>query len=287
MGLRQNFGWSTVGRTLLMAAAVLAASTLARAAPVTLQFVTKQFPPYAYSGPEGRPAGPMVDLLFAACARAQLLCTVSVLPWRRALRLTETGDVDGIFPIVDSPQRRADFDLSADVVRGRYVLLGVSCERDCSGLQPPAARTIAAFGPSEAVQSLRSVVAESPGAQAQIESDHQIVVRKLLAGRYGANGLALVNEAVARWQVSGTDPRRLQTVAVVRDLDYTYALVRKPGREDLMPRFSDAINQLCRSGETAQIFKPYGLLASNCQPAGAPKRAPRFSPQRYYHEILR
>jgi len=287
MSPRQHFGWSAVGRALLIAGAVLAGSTSASASPVTLQFVTKQFPPYAYSGPEGRPAGPMVDLLFAACAKAQLPCTVSVLPWRRALRLTETGEVDGIFPIVDSPQRRADFDLSVDVVRGRYVLLGMACERDCSEVQPPAAHTIAAFGPSEAVRSLRSVVAQSPGAQAQIESDHQIVVRKLLAGRYGANGLALVNEAVARWQILGADPRRLQTVAVVRDFDYTYALVRKPGREDLLPRFSDALNQLCRSGETAQIFKPYGLLASNCQPASASKRTPRFSPPRYYHEIFR
>ncbi|MBV8501289.1 MAG: transporter substrate-binding domain-containing protein [Paucibacter sp.] len=274
-------------RTRLLALALCFGSMTAAAAPVAMHFVTKQFPPYAYAGSNGQAAGPMVELLFAACAKAGMECSVSVLPGRRAYRMAEIGEADGIFPIVDSPDRRAEYDLSPDVVRGRYVLLGSSCDRGCVQQLDGTSRTVAAFGPSEASRTLQRMVAAMPGTMAQIEPDHQIVVRKLEAGRYGKNGLALVNDAVARWQMSDAGERRLHEVAMVRAFSYTYAFVRKPGSEGRGRQLSAAINEFCRSGKTAQIFKPYKLLASGCQPAGEPRFPSPSNPMRYAYEILR
>ncbi len=51
-----------------------AAAGRAFAAPglaAPLHFVTMPFAPYAYPGLDGRPAGPLVELLHAACAESR------------------------------------------------------------------------------------------------------------------------------------------------------------------------------------------------------------------------
>ena len=259
-----------------MALMVLAGSKRTHANQIALQFVTKQFPPYAFVGPAGQATGPMVDVLFAACAKANVQCSVRVVPWRRALRLVETNEVDGIFPIVDSSRRRADFELSPEVVHGRYVLLGLSCRDDCVNPRQLATRTVAVHGPSEASRILQDLLKAIPGAQAQIEPDHEVVMRKLLAGRYGENGLALVNDAVARRQMTSANPPLVHTVSVVRNVYYAYAFARQPSKDDAKFRVFKAIDDLCRSGETARIFKPYDLLAAHCRLKTTPKPGSRL-----------
>lgn len=240
---------------------LLLSTTALTTTPTSLHFVTKEFPPYAWRGAEGQAAGPMVELLQRACARAHWQCHVEVMPWKRAYGLAASGQVDGVFPIVVSAERRATFRLSPEVVEGRYVLLSRE------GLGSPASlagRTIAAYGPSDASLSLRRLTESAPQAQTAVESDHGTVLRKLLAGRYGHDGLALVNEAVARTLVPRAAAGQLQAVGVVKELAYSYALV--PGRASptQAAAFAEAIRELCRSGQTAEIFRPAGLRASGC-----------------------
>ncbi|MCE4553956.1 substrate-binding periplasmic protein [Roseateles cellulosilyticus] len=266
-------------RAAAAALALFAASLAATAAPVRLHFVTKQFPPYAFVGADGEAAGPMADLLRSVCARAGWACSVSVLPWRRAYQVIEAGGADGIFPFVDTPARHAQYAMSPEVVRGRYVLLARACAPGCDAPAWPPTGTIAAFGPSEASRTLTALLQTLPGAQPHLEPDAEVVVRKLLAGRYGDDGLALVNEAMANWQLSsrgGPGAQALRPVRVVREFSYGYALTRKRGHEVLAQRLADELQAMCRSGETARLFKPYELVAADCPPVEAGlKRAPR------------
>lgn len=251
----------------------------AAASPEALRFVTKQFPPYAYTDASGQAAGPMVEVLKAVCSRAAWQCHVEVLPWRRAYQRIEAGEADGIFPFVNTPERRQQYVMSPNVVQGRYVLMGKPGGPGREQGQPPSGRTIAAFGPSEASRTLASVVRQHPGTRAHIEADPGAVVRKLLAGRYGQDGLGLVNEAVARWQLAATPPGSLQTVEVVREFNYGFALLRRPGHETLAQQMTEAIQALCRSGAIRRRLEPYGLQAADCAPSAAamppPSRLPR------------
>lgn len=236
----------------------------AAASAITLRFVTKQFPPYAYTDATGRPVGPMVELLQAVCARAEWQCRVDVLPWLRAYRQIEAGEADGIFPFVNTPERGHQYAMSPDVVRGRYVLMGKPCTTGCASRPPSHGGTIAAFGPSEASRTLMRVIDQHPGSHVQIETDPGAVVRKLLAGRYGEDGLGLVNEAVARWQLAATPSGAVQTVEVVREFNYGFALLRRPGHEALARQMAEAVQALCRSGEISRRLKPYDLQAADC-----------------------
>lgn len=249
----------------------------ASAGPTVLRFVTKQFPPYAYHDANGQAAGPMVELLQAVCARAQWQCQVDVLPWRRAYQRIEAGDADGIFPFVNTADRQGRYAMSPDVVHGRYVLMARGCPTGCDERQHIHAGTIAAFGPSEASRTLMRVIAQHPGSQAQIEADPGAVLRKLLAGRYGTDGLGLVNEAVARWQLSGMPPGTVQTVAVVREFNYGFALLRRPGHEALSRQMAEAIDALCRSGDMARQLQRHDLQAAPCRPMASPAQLPARS----------
>ncbi|MDY0746822.1 transporter substrate-binding domain-containing protein [Paucibacter sp. R3-3] len=255
----------------LLAALPIALCLTAEAAPPRpLRLVTRQFPPYSFASADGQPAGPMVELLLTACAEAGQDCQVSLMPWRRAVGAAEAGEVDGIFPVADSLERRAGFELSPDVVRGRYVLFARAGQNPCPG-RDVAGRTIATFGPSQASRTLREVAAAMPSARIEIEPDQHVVVRKLLAGRYGPHGLALLNDVAARHQLPEANRKDLQAVELIKEFDYVYGFV--PGRipPGFSARFAAAINEMCRSGRTAATFKPYGLTVSDCEPASIPR----------------
>lgn len=245
-------------------------SGVARATSLpAVHFVTKPFAPYTQAGPGGQAAGPLVDLLKAACTKVRWNCSVEMLPWRRAMGMAERGEVDGIFPVVDSPARRATFLLSPAVVSGRYILVAragqavfISADR-----HELAGRTLAAYGPSDATSTLQQLTEGVRGTQTRIEADHRTVMRKLAAGRYGDEGLGLVNQAVAEQLLATGEVKYLQAVAVVKSLNYAFAFT--PNRVDAARQlaFSKALHELCVSGATEDLFKATGLSTAACRPA--------------------
>src|SRR5690606_23142917 len=102
---------------------------LALAAPLSageLHFVTEDFPPFTYATDKltsDRPrqgAGPLSEIVQAVCVRLQQRCSIEVHPWRRALAMAESGAVDGIFTVVQSPEREQHFFITRMLITSRY-----------------------------------------------------------------------------------------------------------------------------------------------------------------------
>ena len=247
-----------------MVAGLAGLATLASAAD--FRFVTEPLPPYSFEV-EGRAAGPMVDVLQAACARLEWRCSVEILPWRRALRMAQAGEVEGMFSIVTPPNTpRPRFHVSPAVVEGRYVLWArhgepLRFDGDAGLL---AGRAIGVYGPSGALDALTALVGGVPGARMEVETDNHVVLRKLAAGRYGEGGLALVNEGAARHLIREDGIDGLQTVGVVKTFGYAFGLSNQRVDAATAVAFAKALQELCRSGRTAELLKPYGLTASAC-----------------------
>jgi len=244
----------------------------AMAAPPALRFVTEPFPPYTYAGADGQAAGPMVDLLNASCARLRWTCTIEVMPWRRALAQAQRGEVHGIFTIVDSPERRVYFHSSVPVVDARYTLFARAGEdfklSPSSAVRPQLeGRTIAAYGPSATVLALDELI-EGLDVTTQIEADNRTVLRKLAAGRYGEHGLALVNESVALALMRDEQIQGLQAAGSVKSFAYSFGLSRKRVSVAQARSFNKVLYEMCRSGASAALIKPYALLASACVKPG-------------------
>lgn len=230
-----------------------------------MRFVTEPFAPYTYAI-DGRAAGPMVDVLQAACLRLGWACSIEVLPWRRALNMAQHGEVEGIFTIVDSPERRQYFHVSPPVIEGRYVLfsrLGNSFQYG-GAPQALAGRTLGAYGPSATALTLEQLIDGVPRTRSEIEPDNRTVLRKLSVGRYGEDGLALANEAVAQVLMREDSIRNLQPAGLVKAFGYAFGLNRQNIDPAQALTLGKALYELCRSGRTAELLKPYGLPASAC-----------------------
>lgn len=229
-----------------------------------MRFVTEPLPPYS-ALVDGQATGPMVDVLQAACARLAWRCPVEILPWRRALRMAQAGEVPGLFAIVTPPTTRPRFHVSPPVIDARYVLFARAANPLQFGDAPQlAGRTLGVYGPSAAEDAARALIQPVATARAEIETDNRTLLRKLAAGRYGDDGLALANEAVAQQLIRDDDITGLRVAGEVKRFGYAFGLNRERVDAADAAAFAKALNELCASGRMAELLKPYGLPASAC-----------------------
>ncbi|MDT9001861.1 transporter substrate-binding domain-containing protein [Paucibacter sp. APW11] len=243
-------------------AAVLLLATASQAAPVR-RFVTEPFAPYNFEQ-QGRAAGPMVDLLKAACERLQWQCTIEVLPWRRALGQAERGEVDGIFALLETPQRRAQYRFTAPLIDARYTLFSRSGQSFVySGRDSLQGREIGVYGPSGSSAALAEL-SQGVALNSHIEPDNLTVLKKLIGGRYGEQGLAFMNESVALYLLREHKLAGLQAAGTVREFGYSIALVKQRVSEADAKALDEALQANCRSGRNAELIRAYALPAAAC-----------------------
>ncbi|MES2127094.1 MAG: transporter substrate-binding domain-containing protein [Pseudomonadota bacterium] len=241
------------------------ACLLGTAAPVfaqggeTLNFVLEPLPPFIVDE-HGRPAGPMPDIVSAACEAIKVQCQFSIMPWRRAYALAESGKADGIFVFVRTPEREAAFHFSEPVMRATYAVfarqslkLAYTRPQDLDGY------TVAAYGPSGTSQVAEDLAHAAPHLRLEIEVDNPSVLRKLAAGRYGAQGVAVMNRDVGLYLIERDKVAGLKTIGDIKHNDYAIGLSRKRVAPALVERFNGAIHELNRRGTTRLIVERYGL----------------------------
>ncbi|MDR7268445.1 polar amino acid transport system substrate-binding protein [Pelomonas saccharophila] len=231
-----------------------------------VEFGTQLFPPYVVELQE-RASGPMVDVLNAACRSLGWNCNARIYPWRRAVDLMERAEIDGLFPLLDVPARHERMWMSVPVVDGRYVFFSRrGVDFAYRGPESLAGHEIGVFGPSGTSMTLQDLAA---GAQAKVrlERDNLVALKMLAAGRYGERGLVFANEQVALWLLASNAMTGLQSSGGAKDIYYVFGLTRRRVSAADSAAFDEALKELCRTGQTAELVKPYGVPASACTTA--------------------
>ncbi len=243
---------------------VLAGAPSAQAEPPKLHFGTESFPPYVIER-QGRPTGPLVEVLRAACERAGWQCEVSLLPWRRAQADAEAGRLDGLFPLLQTPERERLFRFSSPVLNARYALFSRSGQSyRYEGPASLEGHELGVYGPSGTAIALSEILQDGPAVKIHLEPDNATVLRKLVHGRYGELGLAFINESVALHLLKQEQLQGLQMAGAAREISYGYGLLRARVSEADFQRFDEALQANCRSGRNAALIRPYALPASAC-----------------------
>jgi len=257
-------GWRASLAGAAAALVVLCAGAAPAAGAPAWHFATEPFPPYTYANRSGHAAGPMVDVLATVCARLRRDCMVEVMPWRRALMLAGQGDVDGLFTIIDSAERRAAFRVSAPVIEARYVFIAYKSDRfeyrrplDLSG------RTIGVYGPSGTASTLLPLL-EGNDARAVVEPDNEMVLRKMEAGRYGRDGLVFINERVGLDLIERIGISNLRLAGEAARFNYSFGFAPTRVSADELAAFDAELAVLCRSGQLQDLLKPYEMRAPPC-----------------------
>ncbi|HLO94637.1 MAG TPA: transporter substrate-binding domain-containing protein [Burkholderiaceae bacterium] len=250
--------------TLSLTLSLLLGTPPAAAEPRVLHFGTEPFPPYVIER-QGRAVGPMVDVLRATCESLGWRCELALLPWRRALAEAESGRLDGLFPLLQTAERERLFHFSSPVLNARYALFSRSGQSyRYEGPASLEGHELGVYGPSGTSLALNELLQDAPTVPVHVEPDNATVLRKLVHGRYGEQGLAFVNESVALWLLKQEQLQGLQMAGVAREISYGYGLLRARLTEADFQRFDEALQANCRSGRTAALVRPYALPASAC-----------------------
>ena len=112
----------------------------------------------------------MVEILQAVCKDAKLTCTTQIMPWRRALAMAESGQVDGIFSILHGPEKAQNFVLSEPIIRTAYSFFAPKGS-GWSYTTPSNLKdmTIGVYGPSSTSITLNALVATGSNTKVVLE----------------------------------------------------------------------------------------------------------------------
>ncbi len=239
-----------------LVAALLVGSAQASAA---LQFVTEPFPPFNFEE-NGKAAGPMLDILQAVCKEARLTCSAQIMPWRRALAMAESGQVDGIFSILHGPERTQHFTLSDPVIRTSYSFFaikgsgwGYTSSRSLAGM------TIGVYGPSGTSITFNSLLPSTSDTKVALELSNFDALKTLSMGGYGHKAAVFMNRDVG---LSMTHSMGLEDIAPAGDakqIAYCFGLSKKSPHAEEMATFNRTLRQRMATGEVAQILAKYGM----------------------------
>lgn len=230
-----------------------------------LHFVTEDFPPFTYpaepvSGThDASPAaGPLVEVVQAVCERLQYRCRIELHPWRRALDLAERGEADGIFTVVHSPEREAHFHITRMLVTSRYSVFARN-NQVFSHPKDLAGHMVGVYGPSGTSYALSERLRDVPDVEVRLVTDNRRLLRMLESGRFGENGLAVINQDVA-WHL--IDDERLATVREAGELEsvsYGIGLSRKTVDVPQFRVFEQALGALVEDGTIPAILRRHQL----------------------------
>lgn len=225
----------------------------------TLTFGTEEFPPFSMVQ-NGRATGPLAEIVQAVCTRIQVRCEIKVLPWRRAMKMVEQGELSGAFPLARLPVRERIFYFGDPIVDTAYAAYTVR-GHEFKYTQPKdfGGHTIGVYGPSGTSMTLEGIVSGVPHVRVVTEIDNLTVLKKLTVGRYGESGLGFVNRDVARYLIAQEKFSNIQPAGDVKPLQYYIGLTRQVVSETRANSFRRAYQELLKTGKIKLILEKHDL----------------------------
>ena len=103
---------------LLTLGMLMLGNTLSAQPPIVLAYV--DFPPYEYQE-NNQPAGILVEIVTTLFARANIPLELRFLPFARAYKEAQSGDIDGLFNFYKTDERLLHFDYSEPLIENPLV----------------------------------------------------------------------------------------------------------------------------------------------------------------------
>lgn len=225
----------------------------------SMTFTMEHFPPFNAED-NGTTVGPLPDIIRATCASMKIRCAIETYPWRRAYRLAEEGQADGIFVLLRTPEREKDFYFSDPVIQTAYAVfanqstkVSYHAPRDLDGY------TVGVYGPSGTSGAAEEMAKSVPGLKIVVEVDNPTVFRKLSGQRYGDKAVAVMNVDVGNYLLKQEKISGIVAVGDIKRIEYTIGLSRKKVGEKQAEKFNDALRALIRNGTIKTIVEKYGM----------------------------
>jgi polar amino acid transport system substrate-binding protein len=179
---------------------------------------------------------------------------------RRGEHGLDSGEYQGMFPLVATKQRQESYFMMQPVVTTSYVFIARKTPPwTYVGPQSLEGRTIGVFGPSGTSAALEEIVKANSTARLEIEVSNDVVLRKLAGGRYGADGLAFANRDVASALIAQQGIADLEFASGAQTIFYTIALSKTKLPEGVAKQFDQTLSKMKDSGVLQEILATYKL----------------------------
>jgi polar amino acid transport system substrate-binding protein len=191
-------------------ASVLPLAPAAIAQPGELEWVAGEMPPWSWTAAAG-PQGYAYELVVAMAQRLGRPGKVTFYPWARAVRVTEQGEMLGVFPLARTPDREARFRWLVPLMHVRYVFLTLAAHKGAT-LEDLRRRRIGVLRGSPILQYLKNERFES-----HLEGkDYQDLLRMLSQGTIHAiyAGAPMLDAAIDQY---GYERSQFATPATLGD----------------------------------------------------------------------
>lgn len=233
-------------------------------------FVTEDFPPFTHPAEDVGSlevgvlaGGPLVEIVQSACARLDRECPIMLHPWQRALRMAEQGEADGIFTVIRSPDRERAFHISRMLVMSRYSVFA----RDDSNFifsdpNDLMGRTVGVYGPSGTSWVLSEHLKSIADVRIHLTLNNRRLLNMLQSGRFGKEGLAVVNQDVAWHLIEDEQLDGLREAGELAVVHYGIGLSRKRISEEQFHAFEQALDAAIADGTVPRILRRYQLEAA-------------------------
>jgi polar amino acid transport system substrate-binding protein len=238
------------------------------ATAIDLQFVAEPYPPFVVqiitAGNEPRVEGPFAEIVRAVCSTINARCGMRVVPWRRAYEMTKAGQVDGIFPIQQAPEREAFFFFSDTVIESATAVFAQN--KSTFRYNSPSSfdgYTVGVYGPSAAFNVVNDLLTSGSTGKTYVTLSNSSTLKMLANGRFGDpnHGLAVVNRDVGQFILESEGIRGIRVVQDLKGAQLRIAFSRLAAKDASYKAFNAALQAFVREGGAQKILDRYDMKA--------------------------
>lgn len=235
-------------------------------------WVTEPFTPYSYEE-NGKVAGPFAEIVRAACERLKIECLLEIMPWRRALHMSQEGKASGLFGVAVIPEREKAFFLSDPILDTAYAFFALDSSKfNYQKKQSLEGYTIGVYGPSGTSQALQNVTQGLSGVRIEIEVANLTAFKKLMGGRYGDKAAILINRDVGLSIIKAENFKNLKLAGNLQEIPFAIGLSRKKVSEQDAAKFNGAIRDLIKEGKVKAILDKHNMRPAKSRRTGGKLR---------------
>ncbi|MDM8552229.1 transporter substrate-binding domain-containing protein [Desulfobacterales bacterium HSG2] len=221
-----------------------------------LKLATQDFAPFSYKV-DGKVSGPAAEIIRLVCDKADVTCSLSIFPWRRAQMMIKAGKIHGIFLIGRNREREKWLRFSLPILKTEYGFF----THDDNPLQFKQTKdisdyTVGVYGPSNTSRSLEKIRDEIGELKIDMRPDDEPGFRKLAYKRVDA---VYSNRDVGHAMIKKLNLKGIRYAGSHKNLKYYIGFSKQYTDGKTVDKFNSAFRELYKEGAIQKILSEYDM----------------------------
>lgn len=219
----------------------------------TVKFAAQESPPFSYLE-RGKPEGASAEIMKKVCAQLNWTCELEIFPFKRALIMTESGEIDGVWGVIKTPEREKTFTLSNPVWSSNLSFMGIK------GVTVPVIKvenlsgfTVAGVRGSSSLKRAEEIKEKISDMKIIEANSYPEAFKSLFANSFGPKAVVATYEDVGNYIARKDNFANLVTIYEIEKVQFRVGFSKKADSK-IVDAFNKTVEELRRSGELKKIL---------------------------------